>query len=83
MNNWISVKDRLPNEEGRYLTANVNSKYKPIDIYSFAFNRSDVDEYSMPNSGAGFYDYDSEWGYCSIDDEVTHWQPLPKPPKGE
>jgi hypothetical protein len=30
----------------------------------------------------GFIDYDSEYGYYELND-ITHWMPLPKPPKGE
>jgi hypothetical protein len=30
----------------------------------------------------GFYDNDPEWGDIEIDD-VTHWMPLPEPPKGD
>ena len=30
----------------------------------------------------GWHFYDSEWGDVTVDD-VTHWMPLPQPPKGE
>lgn len=32
------------------------------------------------SSALGFHFYDSEWGDVTVDD-VTHWMPLPEPPK--
>ena len=76
---WISVKDRLP-EGGDYLTCNDS---KRLHIYSYAKNLSkvDKDDFYRVRRG-GWYDYDSEWGFCEVKG-VTHWMPLPEPPKGE
>lgn len=76
-NEWISVKDRLPKKNGDYLCYDGNY----IRLLSFAKSLYSVDKYTFTNEHrSGFYDYDIEWGYCEWD-EVTHWMPLPKPPK--
>ena len=76
---WISVDDRLPDETGRYLA--VKKRIAPDD---FGGNRSDiviirffVDEgFRMPV-------HIPDWINKKINEEVTHWMPLPEPPKGE
>ena len=69
---WISVKDRLPEKYGRYLALTPSRlKGKEYDEWLI---------YYLPQSG--FYDTDPEWGDIEMDD-VTHWMPLPQPPKGE
>ena len=69
---WISVKDRLPEKHDKYLVR-VPSKLRGCEhcIWLIGYN---------PNFG--FYDADPEWGDIPMDD-VTHWMPLPPPPKGE
>lgn len=59
---WISVDDRLPETEGKYLvcTANVN-----IGVGNF------IDYY-----GTGKRICFDTWA-------ISHWMPLPEPPKGE
>ena len=64
---WISVKDRLPEENGRYLTANKRWDDK-ISVFDLWFD-----------SGFWYIDMVDE----VFDFEVTHWMPLPNPPKGE
>lgn len=66
---WISVKDRLPDSNGNYLT-----------YYDGLYN---VLPYSTKHKRFNAYnDVDSEWvERCHI--VVTHWMPLPEPPKGE
>ena len=64
---WISVKDRLPEESGYYL---VFTDIGRIALLAYskkyqAFNAHDdsyLEEYVIP---------------------VTHWMPMPAPPKGE
>ena len=63
---WISVKDRLPEE-----------KVNCIVHYKHAY--CDNDDYWA--IGICFYDgekFQMDWSY-----KVTHWMPLPKPPKGK
>lgn len=85
-NEWISVKDRLPEKEGQYLCASyyktTNSWHTNLywftkDLYKF----NDLD-FSDKKGVSGFWDSDSEWGCCHHEN-VTHWMPLPEPPKAE
>ena len=64
---WISVEDRLPEEKGRYLTANKRCGDK-IVVFDLWF-------------GGGFWYVEEEDDV--FDFEVTHWMPMPVPPKGE
>ena len=79
---WVSVKDRLPEDSGCYLVV-YRDKYN--GIVSIAF-----DMYVKCNVGEW---WESEFA-CDItkqflwaaklqEQEVTHWMPLPQPPKGE
>ena len=79
---WISVDDRLPEDSGYYLVV-YRDKYN--GSISIAF-----DMYVKCNIGEW---WESEFA-CDItkqflratrlqEQEVTHWMPLPKPPKGE
>lgn len=79
---WISVEDRLPDDIGYYLV-----------VYRDKYNGSTsiaLDNYVK--CGAGEW-WASEFA-CDItkqflwatklqEQEVTHWMPLPQPPKGE
>ena len=83
MAEWINVKDKLPYKNGNYLCCwSVSYSDKPcISIYSFAKNLRKVDKYDFKGMNrAGWYGYDSEWGYCE-QAGVTHWMPLPELPK--
>lgn len=82
MPEWISVKDRLPNKDGKYLCCWDFNGHKSIAIYGFAKNLSKVDKYDFKGKKhKGWFDYDSEWGYGEMSG-VTHWMPLPELPKG-
>jgi hypothetical protein len=56
--NWISVKERLPEEEGEYLV-----------FYKYKENEDRVDIALFSRFG---------WHKAY---EITHWTPLPEPPK--
>lgn len=69
---WISVKDRLPEEEGWYLVYTTpNREHKSINkaMFCIVCARGNVESYWR---FAGGY-----WA------NVTHWMHLPQPPKGE
>ena len=76
---WISVKDRLPDENGRYLAVK-----KRIAPDALGGNRTDIvilrffvdDGFRMPI-------HIPDWINEEINEEVTHWMPLPQQPKGE
>ena len=76
---WISVDDRLPDETGRYLV--VKKRIAPDELGG---NRTDIvilrffvdDGFRMPI-------HIPDWINEEIDEEVTHWMPIPQPPKGE
>ena len=64
---WISVNDRLPEDIGYYLV-----------VYRDKYNGSTsiaLDNYVK--CGAG------EWWASEFTHNITHWMPLPQPPKGE
>ena len=81
---WIPVTERLPEEDGRYLVVKTifnNSIYQ--DVSSFAKDGRKVDKYDFYRGWKNvWYYYDSEWGHITTGN-VTHWMPLPEPPKGE
>ena len=78
---WISVKDRLPEEDGSYLVViNYFGNHQSINVRSFAKAGETVNEYDLAGEKNVWYRYDSEYGYISTD-SVTHWMPLPNPPK--
>ena len=58
---WISVAERLPEEEGLYLVAVVN-------------------DHERRYSKTAWYHGHGNW---FLHQKVTHWMPLPRPPKGE
>lgn len=75
---WISVKDRLPEENGRYLVYKVCSYGNYIDIARWTSNYEGFEEHL--NDKAIWYKYDSEFGDYEIDG-ITHWMSLPESPK--
>ena len=80
---WISVKDRLPEKDGAYLTViNCFGYHSTINIHSFAKDGETVNKYDLAGEKYVWYFYDSEYGYVSTNC-VTHWMQLPDPPKGE
>ena len=72
---WISVKDRFPEEDGDYLTCCNYGEWSQISILGFAKDGDNI-------WGGGFngeknvfyYDYD---GVNVSQDDITHWMPLP------
>ena len=63
---WISVEERLPEENGRYLVF--------VDISHLAFENLTTIAIMEYGKSHGFYLYNET-------EKVTHWMPLPEPPK--
>lgn len=63
---WISVKDKLPKKSGYYLIAN-NATSVWVMRFSIRYKK--------------FNTLDYECGDIYAVTSVTHWMPLPKPPK--
>lgn len=86
MAEWISVKDKLPSDGEYLIIVKLNILPNPKPMYKvarYAKNLHKISEYEFDKKdGGGFYGCDSEWGYFKYHD-VTHWMPLPTPPKGE
>lgn len=69
---WISVKDRLPEESGRYLVCDVPYKIMSVVAYSARWKRFNC------------YDtFDEEYVNGQGEYAVTHWMPLPDAPEVE
>lgn len=74
---WIGVKDRLPDVAGMYIVTACDEWcshgegiwYDTVVV---------VAEYS-----GSCWNWNDNGIDCDIDDLVTHWMPLPEPPKGE
>ena len=50
MTNWVAVKDRLPDKEGKYLVyRQLFGAFFNYDVESFSFNLESVDEYDFQN----------------------------------
>ena len=77
---WISVKERLPDCNGKFLVHKMVWNSSIISTLYFAKDGEKICEYDLKGAKDVWYDYDCEWGYFSVD-SVTHWMPLPEPPK--
>jgi hypothetical protein len=67
---WISVKERLPEEDQQVL---VYSEDYPMEVMWFRNNK--FNEY--------YEDLDIKKDYNFEIEEVTHWMPIPEPPKDQ
>lgn len=71
-----------PKEDGAYLVSltSFSGKHTWQDVCKFANNLEKVDNFDFKGiKRAGWYSY-KDGDYYEIDD-ITHWQPLPEPPK--
>lgn len=77
---WISVKDRLPKENGEYLVCQsaMFGDKEHILIARWTPKYNGFEE--RLNGRAIWYKYDSEYGDYEIRC-ITHWMTLPEPPK--
>ncbi len=69
MAEWISVKDRLPEKEQEVLCYCGEFIGDLIKVYTYMGNDKWEDDY-------GYFGSAKEEG-------ISHWMPLPEPPKGE
>ena len=69
MNNWIRIEDKLPEDSQRVI---VYFERTGIDIMKYHDLEGTEDEKMGKNlfTGNGF-----------LTDDVTHWMPVPEPPK--
>lgn len=77
--NWISVKEKLPKEQGKYLVTRNIFGNRSIDIAYFG-STSDL-EYEEGIELPCFYKSDGEWGDYSV--PVLAWCNLPYVYEGE
>lgn len=86
MSNWISIEDKLPEEYTAvqvFYQADLNGE--PVTFISFATYKKG--EWYLIDDFFGGYVLDVFYGTYEATDvidgfEVTHWTPLPEPPKG-
>ena len=74
---WISVEDRLPKTDGIYIVCDCRLNGNPW-IHTAGFRKASSSWCELH----GVY-YDDGYGRYSEQDKITHWMPLPNPPKGE
>lgn len=74
---WISVDDRLPDETGRYLA--VKKRIAPDELGG---NRTDIVILRFfVDKGFRMPTHIPDWINEEINEEVTHWMPIPELPK--
>ena len=79
---WIPVTERLPEKDDRYATVcDFGNGCVSRGVLGFAKDFSKVVTYQTTAKNV-WYEYDREYGFVMIT-YVTHWMPLPEPPKGE
>lgn len=77
-NQWISVKERLPEENGKYYV--IAGGIPDLSLYK---NGKWVTAYKeRKNVGSHFVEeveiQDFEYSHTDLTDDVTHWMPIPE-----
>ena len=75
---WISVEDRLPEDVGEVLVCNWN-EHTDMDC-TVAYYQAKRDMWHASTDMLDAFNYDGG-AQINIDQDVTHWMPLPEPPK--
>lgn len=79
---WISVEDRLPEDSGYYLVVYRDKYNGSISIAFDMYVKCNVGEW-WESEFACDITKQFLWAAKLQEQEVTHWMPLPEPPKGE
>ena len=79
---WISVDDRLPEDSGCYLVVYRDKYNGSISIAFDMYVKCNVGEW-WESEFACDITKQFLWATKLQEQEVTHWMPLPQPPKGE
>ena len=74
---WISVDDRLPDKDGCYIVTACDEGCSCGDGIWYDTVVIEAEHYK------GEWSWNENGTEYDITDLVTHWQPMPKPPKGE
>lgn len=79
---WINVIDKLP-EHNQYCLCVIKDyrEHRRVKMLRYVRDLYELDKYDFcENEGQyGFVSYDREYGF--MNHNVSHWQPIPKPPK--
>lgn len=73
VNPWISCKDKMPEDNTLVLFVYVSGNGVKSVHYGY--------HQTLKGLGSSWAKPSGGWEYC--DDDVSHWQPLPEPPKEE
>ena len=74
---WISVKDRLPDKDGCYIVTACDEGCSCGDGIWYDTVVTEAEHYK------GEWSWNENGTEYDITDFVTHWRPMPQPPKGE
>jgi hypothetical protein len=78
---WIPVTERLPEDQHKVLCfkkSNYGSYAMTANFAKCLEEFCDIDFQGKKHGG--FFNYDREYGFYELSD-ITHWMPLPEPPK--
>ena len=79
-NRWIPVSEKLPEQDGSYLVIDESGNMFNSTFDGGCGDNGEFGEWSAIYDQHTLGYLDSEWNSYS---GITHWRPLPEPPKGE